>query len=64
MMVLHRPDQPHAAFDLAIVEHEARRGDLHGGAARALVDQQHGAAIGEMVQRLVERHRAIALGAR
>ena len=33
--MLHRADEAHAAFDLAVVEHQARRGDLHGGAARA-----------------------------
>ena len=60
LMVLHRPDQPHAPFDLAVVEHEARRRDLHGGAAGALVDEQRGARIGEMVERLVQRHRTIA----
>ena len=60
-MALHRADQPHASLDLAIVEHEARRRDLHGRTARALVDQQHGARIGEAIQRLVQRHRAIAL---
>ena len=60
-VALHRPDQPHASFDFAVVEHEARRRDLHGRAAGALVDQQHGAWIGEAIQRLVQRHRAIAL---
>jgi hypothetical protein len=39
-VLLHRPDQPDAAFDLAIVEHDAGGRDLHGGAARTLVDQQ------------------------
>jgi hypothetical protein len=38
--VLHRPDQPDAAFDLAIVEHDRGGGDLHGGAAGPFVDQQ------------------------
>ena len=33
-VLLHRPDQPHAALDLAVIEHQARRRDLHGGAAR------------------------------
>ena len=61
---LHRPDQPDAAFDLAIVEHEAGGRDLHGGAARALVDQQPRARIVEMVERLVQRHRAVALALR
>ena len=61
VVLLHRPDQPHAPFDLAVVEHEARRRDLHGGAARALVDQQHGAGIGEAIERLIQRHRTVAL---
>ena len=39
-VMLHRPDQPHAPLDLAVIEHETRRRHLHGGAARALVDQQ------------------------
>ena len=59
--MLHRPDQPHAPLDLAVVEHQARRRDLHGGSAGALVDQQHGARIGEPIQGLVQRHRTIAL---
>ena len=62
--VLHRPDQPDAAFDLAVVEHDAAGRHLHGGAARLRVDQQHGARIGEMVQRLVERDRPVALALR
>ena len=59
--MLHRPDEPHAAFDLAIVEHQTRRGNLHGRAARLAVDQQQGARIGEPAQRLVERDRPVAL---
>ena len=43
-VLLHRPDQAHAALDLAVVEHQARRRHLHGGAARLLVDQQHARA--------------------
>ena len=60
-VMLHRPDQPHAPFDLAVVEHETRRRDLHGGAARPLVDQQNGARIGEPIERLIQRHGTIAL---
>ena len=30
---LHRPQQPDAALDLAVVEHQARGGNLHGRAA-------------------------------
>ena len=44
-MLLHRPDQPNALFDLSVIKHEARSRDLHGGPARALVDQQNGATI-------------------
>ena len=58
--MLHRPDQPHAPFDLAVVEHEARGRDLHGGAVRALVDQQHRARIGKTIERLVQRHGIVA----
>ena len=39
-VMLHRPDQPHAPFDLAVIEHEARSRHLNGGPAGALVDQQ------------------------
>ena len=59
-VMLHRSDQPHAPLDLAVVEHEARRRNLHGGAARALVDQQDGARIGETIKCLVQRDRAVA----
>ena len=31
--MLHRPDQPHATFDLAVIEHHAAGRHLHGGAA-------------------------------
>ena len=60
-MTLHRANQPHASLDFAVIEHEARRRDLYGRTARALVDQQHRARIGEPIQSLVQRHRAIAL---
>ena len=59
--MFHRPDQADAAFDLAIVEHQAAGRNLHGGAARLAVDQKNGAGIGEMLQRLIERDRPIAL---
>src|SRR5215469_12130200 len=59
-VVLHWPDQPHAPLDLAVVEHEARRWNLNGGTARALVDEEQGAAIGEPIERLIERDRAVA----
>ena len=57
---LHGPDQPHAPFDLAIVEHDARRRHLHGGAARTLVDEEPGAAVIEMAERRVQRERTVA----
>ena len=42
---LHRAQQPHAAFNLAVVEHQARRRDLHGGTPGLGVDQQQRARI-------------------
>ena len=63
-MLFHRADQPDAPLDLAIVEHEARRRDLHGAPAGALIDQQHGAVIGETTQGFIERDRPIALALR
>ena len=39
-VMLHRPDQPHAPLDLAVIEHETWRRHLNGGPAGALVDQQ------------------------
>ena len=59
--LLHRADEADAAFDLAVVEHQAAGRDLHGGAARLAVDQQNRAGIGETLQRLVERDRPVAL---
>ena len=61
---LHRPDQPDAALHLAVVEHQARRRDLHGGAARLAVDQKARARIGEPIQRLNQRDRLVALALR
>ena len=60
-MLLHRADQPDAPFDLAVIEHEARRRDLHGGPAGALVDQQDGAMIGKTTESVIQAHRTIAL---
>jgi hypothetical protein len=59
-VVLHRSDQPHAALDLAVVEHEARRWDLNGGSAGALVDEQDGARVGKAGKSVIERDRAVA----
>ena len=59
VMMLHRPDEPDAAFDLAVVEHDGGRGNLNGGAARSCVDQQLALAICEMGQRIFEQDRPI-----
>src|SRR3546814_15130151 len=61
VVCLHRPDQPHPPFDLAIVQHDAGGRDLHGGATRALVDQQPRAWVIEMVERLGQRDWPVAL---
>ncbi|TWG96282.1 hypothetical protein L598_002700000120 [Mesorhizobium sp. J18] len=61
---LHRPNQPNAAFDLAIVEHDAGCRDLDGCAPGSLVDQELRAGIAEMVQGGCERHRMVALALR
>ena len=63
-MPLHRPDQPDALLDLAIIKHEARRRDLHGGMTRPLVDQQNSAMIGKTIQGVIQRHGMIALALR
>ncbi len=60
-MLLHRPDQPHAAFDLPVVEHQRRRWKLNRGAVGALVDQQLGDRIVEPSHRLLGGHRPVAL---
>ncbi len=57
----HRPDQPHAALDLAIIQHDAGGGDLHGGATGSLVDEQSCAGIIQFRQGCIERDRLIAL---
>ena len=63
--MLHRPDQPDAALDLAIVEHDAGARNLHGGAARLRsLTSSFPRPIGQQAERLVERHRAIALALR
>ena len=61
---LHRPQQPDAAFDLAVVEHQARSGNLHGRAAGLRVHQEHGAGIVVgAAQRFGKREWPIALAA-
>ena len=57
---LRRPDQPDAALDLAIVEHDAGSRDLNGSAPRPLIDEQLGARIVEFGQSGVKRHRTVA----
>ena len=60
---LHRPQQAHAALDLAVIEHQARRGHLHRGAAGLGVEQQPGARSSAALERLVERERLVAVAA-
>jgi hypothetical protein len=55
---------PYAPLDLAVVEHQAWRRDLHGDAPRALGEQQDRARIAEAIQGGVESHWAIALDLR
>ena len=59
--MLHRTDEPHTTFDLAIIEHDAAGRNLHRGATRLAVDQKHRTEIGKTVERTVERERSIAL---
>ena len=58
---LHRAQQADTAFDLAIVQHDAGRRDLHGRAAGLRVHQQSGPRVVRTVQRLGEAERPIAL---
>ena len=60
-VLLHRSDQSDASLDLAIVKHETRGRNLHGGTSRTLVDQQDGAAIAEPIKGVIQLHRMIAL---
>ena len=56
---LHRPQQAHAALDLAVVEHQARRRHLHGGRPDCAVDEKRArgsaarSSASSSVQRLV-----------
>src|SRR5262245_9609962 len=61
LVLLHRPDQAYAPLDLAVVEHDARCRDLHGGSSRALVDQQGSTTIREVMKSVIQTHRMIAL---
>ena len=45
--MLHRADQANPAFDLAIVEHQARAGTCTAARPGLAVDQKHRAGIGE-----------------
>ena len=60
-VLLHRADQPDTAFNLTVVEHEARRRNLHRGPVGALVDQQDGTMIGKTAEGIIQGHRTIAL---
>ncbi len=58
---LHRPQQADTAFDLTIVQHDARRRDLDRRPAGLRVHQQDGARVVRTVQRLRQAERPIAL---
>ena len=60
---LHRPEQADAPFDRAVIEHQARRRHLHGGASGLTVDEKPGTRIVGTLERLVERQWAIAIAA-
>ncbi len=60
---LHRAEQADAPFDLAVVEHQARRRHLHGGASGLAVDQKLGAGIIRPFERLGEGERPVAVAA-
>ncbi|SRR5579885_817454 len=51
----HRPDQADAVLDLAVVEHDGRTMDLHGGAAGPRVDKKPRVTLAQPVQGFVER---------
>ena len=60
-VLLHRADQPHSAFNLTVVEHEARRRNLHRGPVGALVDQQDGTLIRKTAEGVIQGHWMISL---
>ena len=57
-VLIHRTQQAHAAFDRAVVEHEARRGDQDGAASGARIAHRPRAAHAESI---VKRQGAVAL---
>ena len=57
-VLIHRTQQAHAAFDRAVVEHEARRGDQDGAAFRTGVAHRARAA---HVESVGKRQGAVAL---
>ena len=57
---LGRADQPQARLDGAVVQHQAGGGHLHGGPARAAVDQKPCLRVVEPVERIRERGRRVA----
>ena len=58
------PDQTDAAFDGAVVEHDAWCRDLHCCPVRLAVDEQPATALGALVQGVGERQRLVAVSAR
>jgi hypothetical protein len=60
-VLLHRADQPNALLNLAVIQHEARRRDLHSSPVGALVDEQDRTMIPESGQRVLKADGAIAL---
>ena len=58
---LQRPDEPDAALDAAVVEHEAGRRHLHGRAVRLAVEEQPAAALRALLQGVGERQRLVAV---
>jgi hypothetical protein len=60
---LHRAEQADPPFDLTVVEHQARRRHLHGGAPGLAVDQKLGTGIFGPLDRLGKGKRLVAVAA-
>ena len=54
MVMFHRPDQAHPAFDFAIIQHDARGRHLNRCPGGSVVDQQSCTWIGEKLEGLVD----------